>query len=184
MAKRVSLIKVLRRELGSFLADQGFAEVPQEKSEQTHILLFFREASNDKSLGFWFQRDVKAYKVDALGSSFTLEFFKSLEKCFDFGHRERIFFLLTPEEREEMRVLLNKMVSRLPPLEQFMTAREIKSWDEEFLTKYTQPTDEPFTPGIDRWMRYRDAEDLLAWTIFIKRLFPSLVDRFLSTKGK
>src|SRR5580693_679464 len=67
MAKRVSLFKLLRRELGPQLAAQGYAEVPQSASSRTHILSYFREPSRGSSLGFWFQRDVKAFCVDAIG---------------------------------------------------------------------------------------------------------------------
>jgi hypothetical protein len=176
MAKRVSLFKLLRRELGPGIAAEGFTEVPQEKSEQTHILLFFREPSNGKSLGFWFQRNVKAYDVDVLGSSFNLEFFRSIANPYDLDTRERAYFLLTPPEREEMRTLQNDMIKRLPPLESGF--KPLTTLGGERLEAARQVITTPFNPLHDVWMRYRDEEDVVAWTGFIGRILGSLIDRF------
>ena len=118
-AKRVSPFKVLRRELGRQLAANGFGEVPQDASSRNHILLYFSQESHVRRFGFWFQRNVKSLYVDALGSSFTLESFRSLEDPFKAGGgRERFYFLLTPAEREEMRAIQNHVINRLPPLEE------------------------------------------------------------------
>ena len=83
MAKRVPLFKVLRRELDAQISAEGFTEIPLAASERTSMLMYFRDSSRGKSLGFWFQRDVKSIYVDALGSSFTIEFFRSIDDPYE-----------------------------------------------------------------------------------------------------
>jgi hypothetical protein len=177
MAKRISLFKLLRRELGPQLTAQGYTEVPQSASERTYILSYFREVSRGPSLGFWFQRDVKALCVDALGSSVTLEFFRSLENPFAMDGRERGYFMLTASELEEMRLLQNNMIKRLPPPEAVLDSG---TWEiyRELIEPRRQAVANPFNPRHDVWMRYRDEEDILAWTSFIGRLLPTLAERF------
>ena len=177
MPKRVSLFQILRRELGQQIAAEGFTEIPQDASSRTNTLLYFREPSRGKSLGFWFQRDVKALYVDAVGSALNLEFFRSLEDRFNMRRRKRAFFLYTPGEREEMRALQNQMIGRLPPLASIFAPWEIKVRGE-FLERCRQMVQEPFSPSTDVWMRYRDEADIVAWTSFIGRLLPALVERF------
>lgn len=184
MAKRVLLYKVLRRELGDCIASHGFIEVPRDKSPQKDQLVYYRETLQNQTVGINFLRDNKAVRVDAVGTSFTIEFFRTLDIHSYHKQYERIFYLLTAIELEEMRALQNKMIQRLPPLDQFLQPWEFE-WADLFIRPhYCQTIDEPFNPLHDRWMRYRDEEDILAWTKFIERLLPSLVDRFLSTKSK
>lgn len=177
-AKRVSLFKVLRRELGQQLVANGFGEVPQDASSRSHTLLYFRQESHLGRFGFWFQRHHKSLCVDALGSSFTLEFFRSLEDPFKAGGgRERFYFLLTPAEREEMRAIQNNVINRLPPLEGFLAPWEMESfgWIAE---KERQVIEKQFNPLHEVWMRYRDEADILTWTAFIGRLLPALGERY------
>lgn len=177
-AKRVSLFKVLRRELGQQLAASGFSEVPQDASCRSHILLYFKQESHVSRFGFWFQRNVKSLYVDALGSSFTLEFFRSLEDPFKAGGgRERFYFLLTPSEREEMRAIQNNVIHRLPPLEGFLAPWEMESFGA-IAEKQRQVVEKPLNPLQEVWMRYRDEADILTWTAFIGRLLPTLGERF------
>jgi hypothetical protein len=177
MTKRVSLFKVLRRDLGAQISAAGFAEVPQDASERTSMLVYFRESSRGKSLGFWFQRDVKSYHVDALGSSFNLEFFRSIADPYDMNNRERAYYLLTPAEREELRDLQNKMIRRLPPLESVFKPWELET-SGEYAERHRQVINEPFNPLHDVWMRFRDEQDLVSWTSFIGRILPALIERF------
>jgi hypothetical protein len=183
MAKRVSLFKLLRRELGPQLAAQGYAEVPQSASSRTHILSYFREPSHGPSLGFWFQRDVKALCVDALGSSFTLEFFCSLENPFCLDGRKRSYFLLNASELEVMRVLQNNMIKRLPQPEAVLKPVERKIFSRS-LQQGSQSIEDAFNPRHEVWMRYRDEEDILAWTSFIGRLLPALAERFATLRPR
>lgn len=177
-AKRVSLFKVLRRELGQQLAANGFGEVHQDASSRSYILLYFREESQASRFGFWFQRNVKSLYVDALGSSFTLEFFRRLEDPFKVdGGRERFYFLLTPAEHEEMRTIQNNVIKRLPPLEGFVAPWEMESFGA-LLEQQRQVIEKPFNPLHEVWMRYRDEPDILTWTAFIARLLPTLWERF------
>jgi hypothetical protein len=120
---------------------------------------------------------VKSSFVDAVGSSFTLEFFRSLADPFKMDARRRAFFLLTPPELEEMRFLQNKMIGRLPALVTVLKPYEMKLFSADIEAK-RQIIIEPFNPLHDVWMRYRDELDLLAWTSFIGPLLPSLVERF------
>jgi len=180
--KRVSLFRVLRRELGPQLAAQGYVEQPQNASSRTDHLLFFREPSRGPSHGFWFQRDVKANCVDALGSSFTLEFFRSLENRIASNGRRRAYFMLTAPELEEMRVLQNNMIKRLPPPESVLEPFQVKICKRS-LERGRQPVDCAFNPCHDVWMRYRDEEDILAWTSFIGRLLPALAERFAALQS-
>ena len=179
MAKRVSLFKLLRRELAQRLMADGFAEVPQGASERNHILMYFRDASRGSRLGFWFQRNVKSSDVDAFGSSFNLEFFRSVDDPYDMDGRQRSYYLLSTPEREEMRELQNRMIRRLPPPPPECV---LEPWQLRTLVerreRYAQVVTEPFNPRHDVWMRYRDEEDVLAWTSFISRLLPSLIERF------
>jgi hypothetical protein len=181
MAKRIWLFKVLRRDLGPRIAAEGFTEVPQEKSERTHVLLYFRDSPQRSSLGFWFQRNVKSMFVDALGSSFTLEFFRSLKDPYDMDNRERAYYLLTPLELEEMRGLQNEVIKRLPPLESVLKPWEVKLFANSVAAD-RQVITEPFNPLQDVWMRYRDEEDISVWTCFIGRILSSLAERFEAVK--
>jgi hypothetical protein len=177
MAKRVSLFSVLRRELGPTLASEGFAEVPQGSSERNSALMYFRDSPSAPSLGFWIQRNVKSSFVDAVGSSFTLELFRSLENPYQMDARERAYFLLTPPEREEMRARQNEMISRLPPLDTILQPFEMKSFAAA-IEPERQVISEAFNPLHDIWMRYRDETDVVAWALFIGRILPSLAERF------
>ncbi len=177
MANRVSLFKVLRRELGSQLTAEGFTEVPQDASSRNHMLFYFREPSRGRSLGFWFQRNVKSLSVDALGSFFSLEFFRSLVDPYNMNNRERAYYLLTPPEREKMRSLQNNMIKRLPPLESIVKPWEIKAFGK-WMERERQVINKAFNPLHDVWMRYRDADDILAWTCFIGSILPALAERF------
>ncbi len=181
MAKRVSLFKVLRRDLGARLEAEGFVEVPQDKSSQSYKLMYFRDASHGSPLGFWFQRDVKALWVDLLGSSFTIEFFRSLEDPYEMSERERCFHLFTEPELEEMRELQNRMIRRLPPVESIMKPWEVQIFGKS-VERDRQLVTEPFNRWHEEWMRYRDEEDLLAWIPFLARILPSLVERFDAAK--
>jgi hypothetical protein len=183
MAKRISLFKLLRRELGPQLTAQGYTEVPQSASQRTHILSYFSEASRGPSLGFWFQRDVKAHCVDALGSSFTLEFFRALENPFALDGRKRGYFMLTASELEEMRLLQNNVIKRLPPPEAVLNPGERKIFKRS-LEKGRRAIEDAFNPRHDVWMRYRDEEDILAWTSFIGRLLPTLAERFAALPSR
>lgn len=177
MAKRVSLFQVLRQELGALISAEGFTEIPLSASERTSILMYFRDSSRGKSLGFWFQRDVKSFYVDALGSSFTMEFFRSIDDPYDIDSGERVYFLLTAAELKEMRVLQNNMIKRLPPLESVLEPWELEI-SGKFAEQYRKVINKPFNPRIEVWMRYRDKEDLVSWTSFIGRILPSLIERF------
>ena len=177
MATRVSLFKVLRRELGPQIAARGYAEVSQSASDRTWLLPYFRKAPRGKSRGFFFQRNVKSLWVDALGSRFNLEFFSSSTGVYEWDYRERIYYLLTQPEREEMRILQNNMIKRLPPLETVLRPGQIKLYGKT-IKPDRKIVKESFNPLYDPWMRYRDEEDILAWTLFIGRLLPDLTERF------
>jgi hypothetical protein len=183
MAKRVSLFKVLRRDLGPQLEADGFAEVPQDASSRNCMLMYFRDASRGTSLGFWFQRNVKSAWVDALGSSFTVEFFRSLEDPYEMDERERVYHLLTGQELEEMRELQNRMIRRLPPIESILKPWEVQMFGQS-IERDRQLETEPFHPGHEEWMRYRDEEDIQTWTSFLGRILPSLVERFDAKKPR
>ncbi len=182
MAKRVSLFKLLRRELGPQLAAQGYAQVPQSASSRTHLLSYFREPSRSPSLGLWFQRDVKALCVDALGSSFTLEFFRSVDNPLAMDGRERSYFLLTSSELEAMRHLQNNMIKRLPQPEAVLKPIELKIFSRS-LERGRQSIENAFNPRHEVWMRYRDEEDVLAWTSFVGHLLPALAERFAALRS-
>jgi hypothetical protein len=181
MRKRVSLFKVLQRELGPSLITLGFVQVPQAGSERSHILMYFKDTPRDRALGLWFQRNVKASFVDARGSSFTFEFFRSRDNPYGRDGRERSYFLLAPPELEEMRELQNRVIARLPPLDSVLQPYEIELFGHSLERDYQMIT-EPFNPRHERWMRYRDEADILAWTSFIDQLLPGLIGRFESAK--
>lgn len=181
MAKRISLFKVLRRELGRQFTAEGYAEVPQDASSRNYILCYFKKRPHGRSHGFWFQRDVKSLFVEALGSSFTLEFFRSLANPCDLNSRERAYFLLTPPELEEMRSLQNNVIKRLPALESLFTPCEVGDFGS-LAESRRQVIEEPFNPLHEVWMRYRDEADILTWTSFVGRLLPALAERFEAAK--
>lgn len=149
---------------------RGFAESPG-KFGGGNLLVYERQGSPDDPLGLWFYRYSKASDVDLYGTQFTVEIFCS----FEVDDRERLFFLLNVEELEEMRTIQNRMVARLPPMpvdipSYFRLHHDLRQRDRQMV-------DEPFYPRHDVWMRYRDEEDLLAWTPFVARLLPQMFER-------
>jgi hypothetical protein len=138
------------------------------------MLEYRRVASGASPLRVWFQRDVKSHDVELLGSRFTVEFGRSLE----LRERKRFFRLLNEAEREEVRRLQNRMIGRIPSdasslLGAVKTLVFGPSWPEE-----RRPIDTPFAPDEDVWLRYRDEEDVVAWTGFLARLLDDLIRRF------
>jgi hypothetical protein len=178
MAKRVQFFKWLRTELGPLLEAAGFAEVRDDSSAASHILYFERPTAPGGKLGLWFQGDVKAGYVEIYGTSFTVEFYRSSDRRnpdwimkLKPQDRKRIFYLLSDEQREEMREIQNQMIRRLPT--------EAKGYGSDRLhKKLRELVTEPFNPLHDRWMRYRDEQDLLAWTAFLRRVLPDVIPRF------
>jgi hypothetical protein len=172
--KRPQLFALLRRDLGAALSRAGLEEAAPDRRTGSWMLQYERSAPGNSPLRAWFQRDVKSHHVDLLGSSFTLEFARSPR----LRDRERFFRLLTAAEREEVRTLQNRVIERLPRSDgSFLGAVLASIFGPGWPDKRERIT-APFPPDEDVWLRYRDEEDVVAWTGFLARVLEDLVRRF------
>jgi hypothetical protein len=172
--KRPQLVALLRRDLGAALSRAGLEEAERDRGSRTWMLEYRRSAPAHPPLLVWFQRDVKSHHVDLLGSRFTLELGRSPR----LRDRERFFRLLTPAEREEVRTLQNRVIERLPRSDGSLLGALSAlifgpAWPDRRERIAT-----PFPPDEDVWLRYRDEEDVVAWTGFLARLLEDLIRRF------
>jgi hypothetical protein len=172
--KRPQLPAVLRRDLGPVLSRAGLEEAAPDPGTRSWKLEYRRPSPSDPPLRLWFQRDVKAFDVDVLGSSFTLEFGRSPR----LKDRARFFRLLTEPEREEVRRLQNRVIERLPASSGSFLAMALAFVFGPSFPHKRERIVKPFSPDEDVWLRYRDDEDVVAWTRFLAALLSDLIRRF------
>jgi hypothetical protein len=172
--RRPQLQATLRRDLGPVLSRAGLEEAEPDPRTRSWKLEYHRPDPSEPPLRLWFQRDVKAFDVDILGSSFTVEFGRSPR----FKDRARFFRLLTEAEREEVRRLQNRVIERLPASGgSFLAAVLAFIFGPSFPHKRERIV-QPLGPDEDVWLRYRDDDDVVAWTGFLASVLDDLIRRF------
>jgi hypothetical protein len=143
-------------------------------------MLAFERASSDgkEVLTFWFQCSQDGWDRFT-GSQFTVEFQIAPEPGPGHGpKRERFFRLLTPDERERVRLLQNRVIEKLeqPPPEHWAHTADpgLKSF---YFAGFT-PLTEPYSPSQDVWLRYVEEADVRQWADFLLPLLPRLIEDF------
>jgi hypothetical protein len=181
------LFELLRKELGPVFAEMGLVEMPPDPASRSYVLYYGGQSRHGSAIGLWFQRHVKASSVAAFGSSFTLEFeAQTVETQVYRGgglrHRERLSVLLSPSEREEMRIVQNRVIGRMIALrEHLLRTTDILPFEYQIVGDSLDPVVQPYGQAEDVWMRFRVNEDILDWAGFLKPLLPSKFEGFLNT---
>ncbi len=88
---------------------------------------------------------------------------------------DRLFHLLSEEQREEHRQIQNLVIAKIP-LDEEALSRLPPEWQADRLAA-VGPRFAPYPPNLDIWCRYLDATDVRRWMGFIGRVLPSLLDR-------
>jgi hypothetical protein len=153
--------KILRTELMPFFQANGFKRakglLSWSKPYKEHFIVVWCQISRDG----W----------DALcGSQFIVEFQLADEPTLGLGkNRERLSFLLSESEREEVRQFQNNVIASLshpPPSHPYLhISQEVSSW---YLSKF-KPVTEPYGQAHDIWFRYASPSHVQHWAQFIHR---------------
>jgi hypothetical protein len=134
----------------------------------------------DDHLSLWFQADKYGW-MDALGSSFTLEFqlgSSPLTGTASMRSRERFHRLLSPQERETLRALNNVVLSSLPPPETNPVFAMLSQQTQENLLLGYRIADTPYIRAQDVWLHYHTREQISAWAEFLQSNMDGMIERF------
>jgi hypothetical protein len=170
--------KTLRDVVGPWAKTAGF------KRGGGGMLSYVRPAPSGACFQtFWFQCSQDGWDA-FVGSKFTLEFQEASEP--QPGHaRRRCRFtpLLTADEREQVRILQNVVITKLrpPPRDHWAHSlnRQTKKW---YFAKFDLIRD-PFGADDDVWMRYADEADVRRWAEFLVPLLPRMLQDFAAMTG-
>lgn len=87
----------------------------------------------------------------------------------------RIFFLLSDDQRDELRQIQNLVVAKIP-IDEDELSRLPPEWQADRLAQVA-PRFAPYPPNVDVWFQYLDVGDVRRWMELIGRVIPSLLDR-------
>ena len=166
------LYRCLKRSLGPELADLGF------KPTKSGMLAWTKPIGSEY-LTLWFQCDKWGWEAD-WGSSFTLEFQTGESPEPGTGSllkRERYCFLLDDVEREDLRLMNNRIIEALPGSKAGRT--EVMEVEGERVPLLgVLPNERPYVTGSDIWMHYHGEEDAMHWAQYLSEKLPALIERY------
>jgi hypothetical protein len=130
-------------------------------------------------LVFWFQPRSSNDAYSA-GYRFTLEFLLGPEpEIYGGGFRRRFPTLLTDAGKEQLRLLENQAIAKLPPPNMAFIGQLPESTREHVLEGW-RPRITPYGADEDVWMRQGSEDDVEALLEFITAELPGVIVRFLS----
>ena len=171
--KSQELYRTLREGLGAWFKQQGFKRAKAQLGWQSEPVLV------------WFQCDKWGWDRWA-GSSFFVNFQNSGPPKPWGGPTQRLQEFLTTAELEEALSLQNRVISKLTPpppehIEMLRAAFAKTSPNSglliESLLSYFEPVERPYRPNEDFSLRYHDDEDVSAWSAFLLRVLPGIVEK-------
>jgi hypothetical protein len=164
--------RLLRNDLDSWFAMLGFAHAPKTTSAS------WIKAIGTDWLVIWCQPSQWNDRYSA-GYSFTVEFRLTRTPAIGaWGPRSRLPKLLNEAEKRDLLRLENTVVRKLPPPD---TSVATMLSDEKRLSWLAQwrPRAEPYRGDEDVWLRYWDEADVENIAVFLQRVLPSAIARFL-----
>jgi hypothetical protein len=165
---------LVRETLVPAMKDLGFA---RPKSAR---LGAWTRAEGSLWLVAWAQLSKRNYGDSPEGYSFTFEMQLGEEPVAGLrGPRERLYHLLSGDERAEFVAIHNDVMSKVvpdPQLKEFLSSRAWARHVEDL-----RPRDTLFSHLDDPWLHYIDEEDLRVWLGFLIRVLPGTIHRFIET---
>ncbi len=111
----------------------------------------------------------------APGSRFTVEIAIGTHMArFAGRRRQRVWWLLTPDERETVRHLENAVKAKLPPPDPAIARPHAGPYLDHW-----RPRDTPYPANVDVWFCYWDEADVHALMVFLGDVLPRVAERFL-----
>jgi hypothetical protein len=174
--KAAEFHRLARQELSPTLDALGFKRIPK-----TSVASWARPEGN-RWLVMWLQPS-QSNDPFGPGFKFTVELaLSSRPEAGLEGYRERLPTLLTHAQREDLRHLENRAISKLPPpdREYAILLGPLREW---WLAGW-KPRLTPYEDAEDIWFRHGDEADLLSLMAFFALALPAAIDRFLTTASK
>lgn len=158
----------LKSELGPWFKSTGF--------KRAKGLLGWSRPHDDAHIVVWCQISQDGWDSYA-GSKFIVEFQRSPEPMIGGRHtgRQRFGLFLSPEEREEVRMIQNEVIAGLhrPPASHptLHVSQQVTDW---YLAQF-KLVSEPYPERHDIWFRYALPEHVTRWAEFIIGKLPKCV---------
>jgi hypothetical protein len=154
--------------------------------KQTKELLGWSRPHGEAHTVVWFQISRDGWDCYA-GSKFVVEFQRSPEPKVGSGgrftRRQRLAYFLSQEEREEVRVIQNGIIARLPRppsnYPKLNVSQQVTDW---YLAQF-KPISEPYPERHDIWLRYASPEHVTKWADFIISKLPKFISVVESWAG-
>lgn len=166
--KSTEVYSLLRAEVGPWFKEAGFKRVKQ--------MLGWSRPHGDKHVVVWFQVSQDGWDAYA-GSKFVVELQHSAEPRIG-GHpngRRRMGELLTPQEREEVRAIQNRVISALRrPPSNHPLLRGAPDLAKYYRAKF-KTVDERYSENEDIWFRYAAPEHVTQWARYIREKLPRCI---------
>lgn len=163
------LTKVARAELTPILATHGFRRTPRSSKAS------WAREQDGGWLIVWFQSS----SSNGAGAGFEFIVQMAVFETLDVPYGgARLFGLLTHAEREELRQIENRVKTKLPPPPDWALERPESAYLDGWRVR-----DEPYDGRHDTWFRYWDEEDVRDELVFIGRVLPGAIDRFLHVRS-
>jgi hypothetical protein len=128
----------------------------------------------------WAQLSSGNYGDDTEGYSFTFEMQLGDEPVAGLGGpRERLYHLLSDEERVEFMAIHNDVMAKVVPNARLKNVLTSRAWagHVERLT----PRNTPFSRLDDPWLHYTDEDDVRIWLRFLVKVLPGAILRFIAS---
>ena len=170
--KAEALHRLAREQLGPALADLGFSRTPKASAAS------WSRPEDGRWLVIWLQPS-RSNDQYTPGFTFTVELLLGPEPVIGGrGFRARLPTLLTDPQREELRQMENRAISKLPPPDsafaRLLPPETRASWLDGW-----KPRTTPYADGMDVWFRHADEADARDLMAFFQRVLPLAITRFL-----
>src|SRR5215213_1550704 len=154
MGKTIPLFSMLRRELGSSLAHLGYVEAESAAGQRKMVQTWARQLTESGQIRVLFLRYHRPWLVEWLGNQFTVELEWFSDPDSRSFPRERIYFLLDPEQFAEMRAIHEQIVARLPVPEETAALLPL---ERTGILEEVEHFRRPWNRNQEVWFRYRTA---------------------------
>ncbi|WP_131798434.1 MULTISPECIES: hypothetical protein [unclassified Acidovorax] len=166
--KSPEVYALLKSELAPWFKSAGFKRA-------NGPLSWYRECGSAYVVA-WFQISQDGWDFHS-GSKFVVEFQKSTKPIVGANpsRRKRLAKFLSAGEREEIRLIQNRVISDLPPPPQdhptFQISPDVAKW---YIEKFREVS-APYRENEDIWLRYHSSQHVSSWASFIGPKLPECV---------